>query len=278
MRRTIISRALALAVALGFAVGGALSAPAIAEAQDPAPSPEFSELVDRAVQHYGAREYEAAIALFEQAFAIRAEPELVYNIARSYERLARRDDAIREYERFIALPGTTAELRSRALQATAALREEARLEAASRQRAEPAPAPAPSTPPPATTEPPRSEPSEGGSSALGTAGWVLLGVGGAAVIGGAVTGVLALDRNDAFESATRRSEQVSLRDEVRTYALLTDVLLIGGGVVAATGIIMAIVAASDSGSSSGERASTTEPQVTVLASPEIAGVAVSGRF
>lgn len=275
MSRTILSRVVALAVALG----SALALAPIAAAQEDAAVTDFQQLVDRAMQHYGAREYEPAIALFEQAFAIRPEPELVYNIARSYERLARRDDAIREYERFVSLPGTTAELRSRALQSIAALREEARLEAASRAPAQPEPAPAP--PPPATTEPPRETPRDGGgSSVVGTTGWVLFGLGSAAAVGGIVTGVLALDRNDAFESATRRSEQLSLQDEVRTYALITDILLIGGGVVAATGIVLAIIGASESGSSSGsgERASTTEPQVTVLASPEVAGVAVSGRF
>src|SRR5690606_12016752 len=86
--------------------------------------PDFDTLVERAVEHYQARRYEAAIELFERAYALRAEPELVYNIARSYERLARSEDAIREYRRFVELPGTTSELRSLAFASIEALREE----------------------------------------------------------------------------------------------------------------------------------------------------------
>ncbi|AKF02921.1 tetratricopeptide repeat protein [Sandaracinus amylolyticus] len=261
--RWIVSMALALALALGSA--------ASASAQEE--PPEFQGLVDRGMQHYAAREYEQAIELFQQAFAMRGEPELVYNIARSYERLARRDDAIREYERFVALPGTTAELRTRALGSIAALREEARLEAASRAAATPPPSAtaSASTAPPSET---RAEPQQGGSSGVGTAGWVLTGIGGAAVVAGVITGVIAFDRNAAFEDATLRSEQIALRDEVRTYALVTDVLLIGGGVIAATGIVLAIVGASESSGS--ERADAT--RVIPLVSPEVAGVGVSGRF
>ncbi|UJR84680.1 tetratricopeptide repeat protein [Sandaracinus amylolyticus] len=262
--RGIVSMALALAVVLGSAASGSAQ-------EEP---PEFQGLVDRGMEHYAAREYEQAIELFQQAFSMRAEPELVYNIARSYERLARRDDAIREYERFVALPGTTAELRSRAHQSIAALREEARLEAASRAPATTQPAsttPSAATPPPSETRTTQQR----GSSGVGTAGWVLTGIGGAAVVAGVITGVLAVDRNAAFEDATLRSEQIQLRDEVRTYALVTDVLLIGGGVIAVTGIVLAIVGASESGE---REDAATAMQVIPLVSPEVAGVGVSGRF
>lgn len=250
MRRHALVRAmLAVSVlASSLSLLGASTLTSVASAQET--PPEFQPLLDRAMQHYTAREYEQAIALFEQAYAIRAEPELVYNIARSYERIARHDDALREYERFVALPGTTAELRGRALSSIQALRAEQE----SRRAAEQARTTTTTTETTATTSgtgagsTTTAAQSSGGGSGLATVGWVLLGIGGAAILGGAVTGGIALERNGAFDRATARSEQLSLRDQVKSYALATDILLIGGGVIAITGLVLGLVGSSESSS------------------------------
>lgn len=247
-------------------------------AQDAATEPpDFDTLLDRGVQHYQARQYEQAIEVFREAFALRPEPEIVYNIARSYERLARPTEAIAEYERFVALPGTTSELRTRAHASIRALRAEL---AASRQEPEPTVTTPQPTPQPPSTTPTPVEPTEAsGGSALGPVGWTMFGVGAVSVGVGVAFGVLTIDRNEAFDNAVPRSEQqYRLRDQVRESALVADVLLIGGGVIAATGLVLAIIDAT-SGSGS-ERAAADGPSLAVLpyAGAGSGGATVVGSF
>ncbi|HEU4537762.1 MAG TPA: hypothetical protein VFS00_26760 [Polyangiaceae bacterium] len=71
--------------------------------------------------------------------------------------------------------------------------------------------------------------------------WVLLGVGGAALAGGAVTGVLALRGVDDLEDRCPNnrcpsdSDYESRKRSTQTFAVATDVLLITGGAAAAVG-------------------------------------------
>lgn len=71
--------------------------------------------------------------------------------------------------------------------------------------------------------------------------WVLLGVGGAALAGGALTGVLALRGVSDLESrcpddeCPPDSDYESKKSSTKGLAVTTDVLLIGGGAVAAAG-------------------------------------------
>jgi hypothetical protein len=71
--------------------------------------------------------------------------------------------------------------------------------------------------------------------------WVLLGVGGAALTGGAVTGVLALRGVNDLEDRCPNNECPSDSDyesrkrSTKTFAVATDVLLLSGGVAAAVG-------------------------------------------
>lgn len=243
--------------------------PVVAHAQE---ETDFDALVARAVQHYASREYEPAIELFEQAYSIRAEPELVYNIARSYERLARSEEAIREYRRFVELPGTTSDLRARAFASIEALREEQRRrEAIERANEPPPPDPEPQvelTPEPAPEVQPTPAP-RGGNDALSISGWTIFGVGVAAVLTGAVFGGIAMDRDAAFDEATDYQTKLGLYGEVRDYALVTDVLLFAGGAVALSGLIMGIVGTTSGGDS---------PSVSVLAGPGLAGISIDSRF
>ena len=92
---------------------------------------EFQAQLDAGLAHYEERRYAEAAAAFEAAYAIRAEPELAYNIARSYERAVMREEAIAAYDRFLGLPGTTSEMRNRARSARSSLRAEVEALAAS---------------------------------------------------------------------------------------------------------------------------------------------------
>jgi hypothetical protein len=183
----------------------------------------WKALVDEGVAHYGAKRYDEAVRAFEAAMALRAEPELVYNIARAHEKALRAPEAIAAYERFLELPGTTAALRAKARAALEALRAEAEAEA--RARAERPPA-GPSPPLALAAAPAPSRALE----------WTLVGVGAAAAVTGGVFGALALRDHAAFEDAraagASRAALLDAASVVERNALLADVL-VGAGLAAA---------------------------------------------
>ncbi len=187
----------------------------------------FRRMVDAGLEHYRARAFEEAAAQFLEAYDLIPEPELVYNAARSYEKALEQERAVEQYERFLRLKGTTAALRSKALDSLNQLRRELALENA--------------TPPPVPTAPVAVEAPEPQPARFSRAPEIaLLSVGGASLIAGTVFGVLALEKKSDFDDATG-SEREQLRDETEELGLLADVFLIAGGVTAATGIIMFLV-------------------------------------
>jgi hypothetical protein len=115
--------------------------------------------------------------------------------------------------------------------------------------APPVAAPQPSTP----MAPARPAPSAQGSP-LRTAGLVVGGVGVAALVGGAVTGILGLNKQSSlngkcpdhvctYSSAAEQSSFQSDKDSLKTLGAATTGLLIGGGVLAAAGVTLFIAGA-----------------------------------
>lgn len=94
-----------------------------------------------------------------------------------------------------------------------------------------APKPAPPTPPPA-------------SSPRRTIGFMTIGVGGAALIAGAVTGALALGRESELSSVCPNAQcpptQQSAIDGYQTLRVVAMSTLIGGGVLAVAGTILVL--------------------------------------
>ena len=115
----------------GLLVGAliSLTAPALhaqAPAQpEPAPagSKSVAQLNEEGTAFYQQRDYRRAIERFIQAYAIDPDPNLLFNVARSYERLGEVDAAIEKYEQFLNTPGADASGRSRAQESLRALRE-----------------------------------------------------------------------------------------------------------------------------------------------------------
>lgn len=248
-----------------------VSSASIVAAQDGASADEYQQHLDRGLSEYEAGRYETAAAAFQAAYAIRPEPELQYNAARSFERAVKREEAIVAYELFLELPGTTSDTRTRALHAVASLRAE--IEAMS--AAQPAPEPVAEVqpivvPPEANTA---SEQTASGRGGKTTAGWVLIGTGAVSLVAGGVFGGLALASNSEFEDATSRPEQIELADEVNNNALAADVLLGVGIVVAVIGIVLV---ATDGGDEEDE--DSAHLQLSPSASPTGVGLMLSGRL
>lgn len=202
----------------------------------------FDRWLERGLAAYEAGDFEAAGEFFLRAHAVQPEPELVYNAARSFEKGLLRERAVQLYERFVSLPGTTAELRARALNSLEQLRRELEaLEARARAvesepSALPRPEPRPESPPPgaapaAAVTPPAVD---------RTPEVLLLSGGAAAAVGAVVLGVLALDAESSFRDATG-PERVDLKGRAEGRALAADVLWGTAATAAATGLVLWLV-------------------------------------
>lgn len=230
---------------------------ALAEEEPNPEDREFEAIVTQAVEHYEAQRYEQAISSFQRAYEMRAQPELVYNIARIYERSLELQQAVDTYERFLSLPNTTADLRSRAANSLALIR----AEIAARERAERA-GQENTTPGGGTGtgqgiseqdtgEQPEIPPEERASAVVIT-GWALVGVGAAALVAGIAMGGLTLAEETATEEAGNLADQELHLDRGESFALSADVLFGGGGALAVAGIALLIVHAVRSRSDASE--------------------------
>jgi len=140
------------------------------------------------------------------------------------------------------------------------------------QIAEPKPAVAAVVPPPPKPEPkPASEAqpkeTEGAGFDYELYGWIGIGVGGAALLGGVVTGAMALSLNsdlkDKCSGGVCPPNEQSNVDKLGTLSTVSTVLVIGGGVIAAAGATLLIIdAVSGSGSESNKAGASLSPGPT----------------
>lgn len=133
-------------------------------------------------------------------------------------------------------PGHTDVQRSVRVAAGATEQVAVRFEAIAQRVEEPPPPP---PPPPQVQTVVRSNP-------LRAVGFALAGVGGAALIGGIITGVMASGAYSDLQAACpnnvcRTQADLDQRDTVDGLAGATNALLIGGGVLAAAGVVMIVV-------------------------------------
>lgn len=188
--------------------------------------------------YYDSGRFTEAAAEFELAYEQSQRPALLYNLYVAYRDAAQMRQAADALRRYLSL---AVEVENRD-QLEARL---ASMEAAAEDEPEPADAP----PAEATPDtPPASPSSAGGGGGTWTPGWIIAGVGGAIVVGGVITGVLALDAQARLESEFGCTAEgacqpgfEATRDEGALLAGLTDGFLIGGAAIAATGVILALV-------------------------------------
>jgi hypothetical protein len=144
---------------------------------------------------------------------------------------------------------------------------------------EPPPVVAPAPPPTSVTPPPAEEPKP--SSSLRTVGFIALGVGGAAILGGVITGVMA---KSAESSATDQCKDKvcptaaeSDFDSASSLATITNVLWIGGAVVAAAGVTLVLVGG-PKGDAPPKAAQAPRLRLTPVVNATGAGLVATGAF
>jgi hypothetical protein len=245
-----------LSISLGLGSSVALAAPPDKDAGGAAPAPETpegtdtgsteaekdeaSKLSDQAIEKFQAKDYEGAVALFEKAYSIDPNPNYLFNIGRVYEEAGTLDKAVEFYAKFVKQPGVDLDSRGVALDRLKVLRSilEETTEKPVEPEKEPEKEPEVVAPPP---EPVVDQDAERKRKGMRGAGFAMLGIGAAALIGGGVAGGLAQgDQNKADTAATPLEGQEFLESS-KTKSLAANVLFGVGGAVLLTGVILVAV-------------------------------------
>lgn len=217
--------------------------------------PEAIELYLRGREHYRAGRYRAAITDLKAALRLDpGSPNLMYNVARVSELLGNLDEAIDYYRRYLkSLPGSETEERDR-IRETLQRLEGARTQVRARAAEDTSDLRAPSR---AT----RID----AVLAADTWFWISAGTGVALLAGGAVAGVLALDRENRvadYVAGDSRDGDLEGRDDLiraaDSLALTSDVLLVAGAVLTTTAAFL-LFARDPEGDAQRERAAVVRP-------------------
>lgn len=258
-------------------------APSVANAA-PAAEESFDTLTEQASEKYGEGDYDGSIALFERAYALDAEPNILFNIGRIYEESGNYEDAIVYYERFISEPQVDLEAKQVALDRRDLAQAVVDIQNKDKKGKEPVPETTPVEESPSTdesgtvTELPPSEDDPGDDTTrkprnLRPVGYVLLGTGAAALLGGAIVGGIAKGEETKFQAAMNKADADAAKARGTKLAPAADGLFIAGGLLAAAGIVMLLVPRRGKNAERRERAMFV-PQ----ASPTQVGFGVTGRF
>jgi tetratricopeptide (TPR) repeat protein len=216
-----------------------MAAPNIAFGQQPelqnaeAP-PEARAHFERGREHFRAGRYREAIVELEAALDLDPDsPTLMYNVAYANELLGELEQAIAYYRKYVAALAPSAIEEREKIELTLRRLEGHRAQVQAAPKPEPTPVPK-TDPAPAEPKPPRDQ----GFGRADVWFWASLG-GGVAMLGGAaVTGLMALDREDSVAEFVvgldgSIGERQQLQDEADRLALSSD-LLIGGGAALVT--------------------------------------------
>lgn len=213
---------------------------------------------ERAEEHYASGNFALALEGYEHAYEqMRAAGHpnailVLYNVSQTNERLGRLRVALEGFERFLVEAPADAPFRDEATRRAADLRRRLEL-----QQEDSGSGAAP--------------PSEGSISPVGP---VLLGVGGAAAIVGAILGGVALSDSESAragcEGTSCPADARSGIESAQTLANVADPLLFGGLAVAAVGLVLTLVL----------RDGPDEPPVQAAAScgPTGCGAVLRGSF
>ena len=253
-------RALVLAVALA-----ALAAPAATRAAGRAGA-TVERLSNQAVEAYQAGDYARAVELLRQAYKLRADPVLLYNLGKAEEARGNKEEAIRRYRAFLSSPTGDARLRSKA---------EARLSVLE------APPPPPYSPPPplapvaapapaVVTTPPAPRPSRLTPRREWIAGAVTAAVGVAAIAVGAGLYGDVLSLKAKWLNTPDEMTRTSLHASALTVGYVSTAMYVAGGVLAATGAVLVIHGA--------RRARRLKTALAPVLSPHEVGLCVARSF
>lgn len=191
---------------------------------------QYNELVASASGKYEAGDIDGAIEDFKKAYALRKEPNILYNIGRLYEEQGKFEEAKAQYEQFVGLPGIELESRKDALERIKTLQEilDLRKKEEEEKRRKEEEERNKNAPP--VVVKPKAE-------ADYTMAYIFLGTGVGALAGAGVVGFLADGAHTDFEEATTLDDRRAAASSGKTLSGVADGLLIGGAVLTTLGVI-----------------------------------------
>lgn len=303
--RTLVGMSFAFAI-FAFALpheAAAQEAAAPADPSAPTITPEDEEKARAHFRlgraHYDNGNFAQAAVEFEEAYRISQRSALLYNIYLAYRDANDTKNAATSLRKYLELQKDV-ENRGQL---------EARLAALERSLADgTAPQPAPAAQPqptegaPAEQQPAEAQaPTEAAPAEATQAApaeketnlvpFVLMGTGGAMILGSVVTGIMTSgkqsDLDDARAACKKRGDCdslekkefdriESLQSSGKTLALVTDILLFGGIAVAGTGAVLFILDMGDDGAS--DAASAYAPKASVACLPGACAGSVTLKF
>ena len=233
-RHHLSAALLALSLQLPYLSLG-ISQPASAETL----SQEEAEY-EKGLTYFKAGDYERAVLSFMSVYRIAPNPNLVYNIARSFEELKRFNEAADFYTEYLKLKPTASD-RAQIEITIKTLRSLG------------------------NNQPSTAQKTQRASSDTGTSGrtvlmWSAIGVGGALLATGVWSGLEASDAADQRDAATSANAYQSAQDKMSSAAGRADLLYLGGALFVGAGLTLWMM------SGSNEPATAAAP-LTVSASP-----------
>ncbi len=222
----------ALVLALGLFASPLAAQPT--EPADPNQLAKVEDLARRARIFYQEGRYDRAVAIYLEAYRIIPAAATLYNVAHIYDRkLDEPDLAIDFYRRYIRSTDADPKAVERATKRIGEIKEKQ----ASDKLELPVP-PIQFDPPPPIRQTTRT------TSSWTVVGSIAIGIGGAAIVGGAVFGAFAKENEERFHDIDE-SDRQALRDEGKVQALTADILFGVGIAVAATGVVLILSAPDD---------------------------------
>ncbi len=216
-------------------------------ATSPAPTPAApttspggaGELSTQAIERFKAKDYDAAVRLFEQAYALDPNPNYLFNVGRVYEEKGDIRSAVDHYQRFVKEPGVdigSRELAVQRLRVLKAILNETEAPAATPNQPQSGPAPAPT---PGGDRDRVDSPDPKKTMRLG--GYALIAVGGVSMLVGGLFGGLTLGKKKDLDDSHVISDRQSLAHQGQTFAVISDVTLFTGAALLVTGVALAVV-------------------------------------
>ncbi len=198
------------------------------------------------VELYNRADYEEALAQFQKAYKHSGKAALFHNIARCNESLGKHEEAVKYYERFLeeGKPDNAEVIKARIANLKRLIKKKNKppvpvsqpVKPASQPVAKPVPKPQPLKPTPVPIPPSPSRP-------LRTAGWVMVGAGGASLVAGLLLGGMAAGLADELEQDNKDgvpydSSIMAEEEKGRTLQALQILTLAVGAAAAATGAVL----------------------------------------
>ena len=194
----------------------------------------FNEAAARAKTLYSEAKFEEAIQAYQDAYAIKPEPNILYNIGRIYEKQGNFEQATTFYERFVNEPDIKLAARQDALARLTTLNEVLALRNKEKKPAEQKPE-EPKIVTPTPVEPmPDVRPNHGSDI-------LLMSLGAAGLINGAVFSVLTKNAHDDLQNTNDIENFRTLQSTGRRQAIIADSSIILGSALAISGITMFVI-------------------------------------